>query len=136
MVFTRYLNLHWKMHFPAIYILKHPKFQHFQSLRPNYSVHLCKTKTSEILLVLFMIQLLKINLNPKNTIRSSKKIMCICYFIDLVVKIVLYLHFLYTKNNRLWQIKKKHEWWNHFSDIFTYCLNLKKSCFSFLSDAR
>ena len=50
----------------------------------------------------------------------------ICYLIGLVVKIVLYLHFLYTKDNRLRQIKKKHEWWNNrFSDVFTYCLNLK-----------
>ena len=33
----------------------------------------------------------------------------ICYLIGLVVKIVLYLHFLYTKDDRLRQIKKKHE---------------------------
>ena len=49
-----------------------------------------------------------------------------CYLIGSVVKIVLYLHLLYTKDSRLWQIKKKHEWWsNRFSDFFTYCLNLK-----------
>ena len=42
------------------------------------------------------------------------------------MKVVLYLHFLYTKDDRLRQIKKKHEWWNNrFSDVFTYCLNLK-----------
>ena len=47
------------------------------------------------------------------------------YFIGPVVKIVLYLHCLYTKDERLQQIKKKHEWWNNrFSDVFTYCLNL------------
>ena len=38
---------------------------------------------------------------------SFEKIMCI-YFIGSVVKIVLYLHFLYTRNERLQQIKKKH----------------------------
>ena len=49
-----------------------------------------------------------------------------CYLIGSVVKIVLYLYFLYTKDGRLRQIKKKHEWWNNrFSDVFTYCLNLK-----------
>ena len=58
--------------------------------------------------------------------RSYEKIMCICYFIGSVVKIVLYLYFLYTKDERLQQIKKKHEWWNNcFSYVFTYCLNLK-----------
>ena len=31
------------------------------------------------------------------------------YFIGPVVKIVLYLHCLYTKDERLQQIKKKHE---------------------------
>ena len=45
-----------------------------------------------------------------------------------VVKIVLYLHFLYKKDNRPRQIKKKHERWNNFfSDVFTYRLNLKHS---------
>ena len=58
--------------------------------------------------------------------RSYEKIMCICYLIGSVVKIVLYLYFLYTKDERLQQIKKKHEWWNNcFSYVFTYCLNLK-----------
>ena len=33
--------------------------------------------------------------------RSYEKIMCICYFIGSVVKIALYLHFLYTKDERL-----------------------------------
>ena len=41
--------------------------------------------------------------------RSYKKIMSISYFIDSVVKIALYLNFLYTKDNRLRQIKKKNE---------------------------
>ena len=50
--------------------------------------------------------------------RSHEKIMCICYFIGSLVKIVLYLHFLDINDERLWQIKKKHEWWNNrFSDI-------------------
>ena len=40
---------------------------------------------------------------------SYKRIMCICYFIGSVVKILLYLHFLYTKDDRPQQIKKKHE---------------------------
>ena len=41
-----------------------------------------------------------------------------------MVKIILYLHFFYTKDDRLRQIKKKHEWCNNrFSDVF--CLNLK-----------
>ena len=58
--------------------------------------------------------------------RSYEKIMCICYFIRSVLKIVLYLHFLYTKDDWLRQIKKKHEWWNNcFSGVFTYYLNLK-----------
>ena len=36
----------------------------------------------------------------------------------------LYLHFLYTKDSRLQQIKKKHELWkNRFSDVFTYHLS-------------
>ena len=39
--------------------------------------------------------------------RSCEKIMCISLFIGFVVKIVLYLHFLYTKDDRLWQIKKR-----------------------------
>ena len=56
----------------------------------------------------------------------TKKVMCICYFIGSVVKIVLYLHFLYTKDDRFRQIKKKHEWWNNcFSDVLTKRLNLK-----------
>ena len=43
-------------------------------------------------------------------IKIIKKFMCIYYFIGSVgVKIVLYLHFLYTNDNRLQQIKKKHE---------------------------
>ena len=42
--------------------------------------------------------------------RPYKKIMCICYFIRSVVKIVLYLHFFYTKDDWFQQIKKKHEW--------------------------
>ena len=58
--------------------------------------------------------------------RSYKKIVCICYFIGSVVKTVLYLHFLYAKDGRLLQIKKKHEWWNNrFSDVSAVCLNLK-----------
>ena len=57
---------------------------------------------------------------------SYDNIMCICCFIDSVVKIVLYLPFLYTKDDRLRQIKKKHGWWNNrFSDLFSYRLNLK-----------
>ena len=40
-----------------------------------------------------------------------------CYLIGSVVKIVLFLHFLYPKDDRLRQIKKRHGWWNnHFSD--------------------
>ena len=57
---------------------------------------------------------------------TRKSCVFICYFIDSVVNIVLYLHFLYTKDNRLPQIKKKHEWWNNpFSDVFTCCLKLQ-----------
>ena len=48
---------------------------------------------------------------------SRKSYVFICYLICLEVKIVLYLHFLYTKDDRLWQSKKKHDWWNNcFSD--------------------
>ena len=32
-----------------------------------------------------------------------------CYLIGSVVKIVLHLHFFYSKDDRLRQIKKKHE---------------------------
>ena len=57
-----------------------------------------------------------------------------CYLIGSVVKIVLYLHFLDTKDGRLWQIKKKPEWWNNcFSGVFTYCLNLKYFASLFLA---
>ena len=38
-----------------------------------------------------------------------KSCVLICYFIDSVVKIVLYLHFPHTKDDRHRQIKKKHE---------------------------
>ena len=61
---TRYLNLHWKMHFRAIYSIQHAKFWCFLSLRPNHSAHSGKNKTSEILWEFFTIQLLKVNLNP------------------------------------------------------------------------
>ena len=75
------------------------------------------------------------------TQRSYEKIMCICYFIGSVVKIILYLHFLHTKDKRLWQIKKKHEWSNnHFSDLlllFSFWWKiiscLKKRVYTFLS---
>ena len=62
------------------------------------------------------------------TQRSYEKIcVFICCFIGSAVKIVLYLHFLDTRDDRLRQIKKKkHEWWNNrFSDAFTHYLNLK-----------
>ena len=36
--------------------------------------------------------------------RSYEKIMCIYCFIGSVIKIVLYLHFLYTKDDRLRQM--------------------------------
>ena len=46
-----------------------------------------------------------------------KSCVFICHLIGSVVKIVLYLHFLYIKDNRVRQIKKKHDWWNNrFSD--------------------
>ena len=58
------------------------------------------------------------------TQRSCEKIICIFYFIGVVVKIALYFHFLYIK-------KKKHEWWNnHFSDVFIV-LTWKILLFSF-----
>ena len=37
------------------------------------------------------------------TQRSYEKTMCICHFIDSVVEIVLYLHFLYTKQRYSWK---------------------------------
>ena len=47
------------------------------------------------------------------------KTMCFVYFIGSLAKIVLYLHFLYTKDGRHHQIKTKHEWWkSRFSDNF------------------
>ena len=39
----------------------------------------------------------------------SKTATCFIYFIGSVVKTVLYLHFPYSKNGRLHQIKTKHE---------------------------
>ena len=63
--------------------------------------------------------------------RSYMKIMSISYFIDSVVKIALYLNFLYTKDNRLRQIKKKNEWWNIcFSDVLLIVLTWKFLLFS------
>ena len=57
---------------------------------------------------------------------TRKSYIFIRHFIVSVVKIALYLHFLYTKDGRLQHIKMKHEWWkNRFSDFFTYCINLK-----------
>ena len=44
----------------------------------------------------------------RKTKRSYEKIMCI-YFTGSVVKIVSYLHLLYTKDGRLQQIEKKHK---------------------------
>ena len=38
---------------------------------------------------------------------TSKKAICFTSFIGSVVKIVLYLHFRYTKDGRLHQIKKR-----------------------------
>ena len=56
----------------------------------------------------------------------KSKTTCFIYFIGSVVKIVLYLDFLCTKDGRLHQIKEKHEWWkNCLSDTFTYGLHLK-----------
>ena len=44
-----------------------------------------------------------------NTDLMRKSCVIISYLIGSVVKTVLYLHFLYTKDDRLPQIKKKHE---------------------------
>ena len=56
-----------------------------------------------------------------------KSCVFICHLIGSVVKIVLYLHFLYTKDNRVRQIKKKHDWWNNrFSDCNWTVTLLKK----------
>ena len=50
-----------------------------------------------------------LSLSIKHKDLTRKSYVFICYFIGLVVKIVLNLHFLYTKVDRLQQIKKKHE---------------------------
>ena len=48
---------------------------------------------------------------------TRKSCVFMCYLIGSVVKIVLYLPFLYTKDNRVQQINKNHDWWNNcFSD--------------------
>ena len=39
----------------------------------------------------------------------TRKSYAFIYLIGSVVKIVLYLHFVYTKDDRLRQIKKKHD---------------------------
>ena len=49
------------------------------------------------------------SLSIKHKDLTRKSCVFICYFIGSVVKIVLYLHFLYTKDDRLRQIRKKHE---------------------------
>ena len=66
-----------------------------------------------------------------NMQRFYKKIVCICYLIGSLVKIKLYLFSLCTKDDRLWQIKKKHDWWNnHFSDCnWTVTLLKKRLCY-------
>ena len=62
-----------------------------------------------------------------NMQRFYKKIVCICYLIGSLVKIKLYLFSLCTKDDRLRQIKKKHDWWNnHFSDCNWTVTLLKK----------
>ena len=53
------------------------------------------------------------------TQRSYEKIVFICYFTGSVVKIVLYLHFLYTKDDGLRQIKKRHEFFFSIRVFFT-----------------
>ena len=48
---------------------------------------------------------------------------------------ILYLHVPYTKDNRLWQIKKKHGWWNNlFSDVFIAFLKHFASLFFLTKD--
>ena len=56
-----------------------------------------------------------------------KSCVFIGYFIGPMVKVVLYLHFLYTKDNRLRQIKKNmnDEKIAFLTSDFSYCLNLK-----------
>ena len=50
-----------------------------------------------------------LSLSIKHKVLPRKSCVFICYFIGSVVKIVLYLHFIYTKDDRLRQIKKKYE---------------------------
>ena len=59
------------------------------------------------------------------TQRSYEKIMCIYLLFDWFSgENCITFTFFYTKDDRLRQIKKKHEWCNNrFSDVF--CLNLK-----------
>ena len=59
--------------------------------------------------------------------RSYEKIMCICYFIGSLVKIVLYLHFLDINDKDFDKLKRN---MNDGTIVFL------TSCLSFLSDTR
>ena len=54
--------------------------------------------------------------------RSYEKIMCICYFIGSVVKIA-YIYIFFTLKMKDFEKLKRNM--SDFSDVFTYCLNLK-----------
>ena len=73
-----------------------------------------------------------LSLSIKHKDLTRKSCVFICYFIGSVMKIVLHK----AKDDRLWQNKKKHIWWNNcFSDIFTYHINRKHFAL-LLSDTR
>ena len=55
----------------------------------------------------------------------GKSCVFICYLIGSVVKTVLYLHFFYTKDDRLKLKRNMSGATIVFYDVFTYCLNVK-----------
>ena len=60
------------------------------------------------------------------TQRSYEKIMCIYLLFDWFSGENCIISTLFLHKGRQTQVKKKHEWCNNrFSDVFTYCLNLK-----------
>ena len=87
MALARYLNLHWKMHFPANYCMQNFDFL---TLRPNHDGHSGKTKTIEILHEFFMILPWKVNSNP-DVYKWVFGIFLFCLDLKLFAKIKKYL---------------------------------------------
>ena len=114
---------HMRHSIPRPYLCKHPKHQ--TQAKKKSTLHQIK-KASRCVVdhkfktaTFFMFHFLQ-----KTKIIQEN---CVCFFIGSVVKIALYLHFLYTKDERLQQIKRN---MNNGKIIFL------TSCFPFPSDKR